>query len=111
MLMACLSTRPHITFDLDDSLIGADEYSLELLQALGNGLFGFTSDENTAMDRFFEGWFPSWVRFRPGDDAWVTKACGRGGGGLRGGGGGRRIGKLACGEKRILKIIGNPELE
>jgi hypothetical protein len=103
MLMACLSTRPHITFDLDDSLIGADEYSLELLQALGNGLFGFTSDKNTAMDRLFEGWFPSWVRFRPGDDAWVTKAL------LREGG--RRIGKLACGEKRILKIIGNPELE
>ena len=55
------------------------------------------------MDRFFEGWFPSWVLFRPGDDAWVTKAL------LREGG--RRIGKLACGEKRILKIIGNPELE
>jgi len=66
-------------------------------------MFGFTSNENTAMDRLFEGRFPSWVRFCSSDDPWVTKALLREGGGC--------IGKLACGEKRILKTIGNTKLK
>jgi hypothetical protein len=103
MLMACLSTGSHITFNLNDSLNGADEYGLELQQALRNGEFRLPGDEDAAMDLLLESRFPSWVGRSSSDNTWIGDAVVREGG--------RRIGQLACREDRIPKIIGNTELE
>jgi hypothetical protein len=73
VLTACLSTRPHYTVDLDDSLEGADEYSLELFQTRRNGVLAIPGDENTAVYRLLEGRLPGRVRLRSGDHAWVSK--------------------------------------
>jgi hypothetical protein len=86
---------------LCDSFDGASEFSLDILQALRNSVFRFPGDQKAAMNRFLEGWFPSRVCRRSGNDSWISKArdsC-------------SRIGKLAIGKKRITKIVCNTELK
>lgn len=102
MLMACLSSRPHITLNFNDSFNGANEGDLKKFEAFKNGHFTITSNEKAAMDCCFEGRFPSRVCLCSADDARISNASIR-----------ERlrcIGKLACSENRILEIVRNTEL-
>jgi len=101
VLVACLITRSHSSFNLCDSFDGATEFNLDIPQALINSEFRFPGDQKAAMNGFLEGWFPSRICCRSSNDSWIRKSRGSC----------RCIGKLALGKQRITKIVRNTKLK